>query len=228
MDLFMQAFLNPVLLFLKANWWVGVFALLLFYLCRNMSRIRGAIRRRRVSGIIKTLPAGRYILLRDVLLETERGTARVGHMVLSVYGIFVIETVGDTGTIYGKYHDRRWIAENGAGARSFMNPIHQSYGQIHAIERALGTHNHALFFPIIVFGDRCKFRLNLEDDTVVRLSGLKKEIGSHTQNLLTPEQARDAAQRIRVCNIPGRAARRAHARHVRAYQKLRTYYGNGR
>lgn len=228
MDLFMQVFLNPVLLFIKANWWVVVLALLLFYLWRNRARIRGAIWRARVSGIIKTLPAGRYILLRDVLLETEQGTARVGRMVLSVYGIFVIETVGNTGTIYGRYHDRRWVAESGAGARSFMNPIHQSYGQIHAIERALGTHNHALFFPIVVFGDQCELRLSLEDDTVVHLSGLKEEISRHKKNLLTAQQARDAAQKIRACNIPGRAARRAHARHVRAYQKLRAYYRNGR
>ena len=43
-------------------------------------------------SILSKLPESDYIVRNDILLNTEHGTSQIDHVVVSVYGIFVIET----------------------------------------------------------------------------------------------------------------------------------------
>lgn len=216
MDLFTQIFLTPILIFFKTNWWIIPLILLLFYLKRNIPKLRGMVGEARVRTALAELPENDYTTIHDLLLEAENGTAQIDHIVVSAYGIFVIETKNYTGAIYGKYRDRRWTAVHGGSGRTFMNPIHQNFGHLKAVERALDGEYARALIPIVVFADGCKLCLTLEDDAVVHICALKAEIRRHREILFTLQEARRIAERLRLSNIPGRAARRAHLRRVGA------------
>lgn len=218
MNLFTQVFLTPILIFFKTNWWFIPLMLLLFYLRRSMPQLRGMVGEARVKAVLATLPENEYTAIHDALLETDKGTAQIDHIVVSIYGLFVIETKNHTGAIYGKYRDRRWTAVHGASRRTFMNPIHQNYGHLKAIERALGGEYARALIPIVVFADGCELCLTLEDDAVVHISALKAEIRRHRELFFTVHEARRIADRLRLGNIPGRTARRAHRKRVKASQ----------
>ncbi len=61
-----------------------------------------------VAKILFRLPAVDYKILNDVMLRTEYGTTQMDHVVVSCYGIFVIETKNYAGWIIGGENAEQW------------------------------------------------------------------------------------------------------------------------
>ena len=57
----------------------------------KMPSIKGRLGESKVSNILKRL-SDEYFVINDLLLKTSRGTTQIDHVVISKYGIFVIET----------------------------------------------------------------------------------------------------------------------------------------
>lgn len=53
-----------------------------------------------------------YHLIPDVTLADGKGTTQIDHIVVSMFGIFVIETKNMKGWIYGNENQRRWTQVN--------------------------------------------------------------------------------------------------------------------
>ena len=71
-----------------------------------------------------------YRQLNNITLELEDGsTTQIDHVVISIYGIFVIETKDISGSIFGGEHDKTWTKkiENGK-TYPIPNPLRQNYG----------------------------------------------------------------------------------------------------
>ena len=69
-----------------------IFAVLFLILKRNSANIKGAVGEAKVNATLHALSAD-YILLHDVLIRNAKGTtSQIDQIVLSEYGIFVIET----------------------------------------------------------------------------------------------------------------------------------------
>ena len=49
-----------------------------------------------------------YHLFKNVTLPTEKGTTQIDHIIVSKYGIFVIETKNMKGWIFGDIHQKTW------------------------------------------------------------------------------------------------------------------------
>lgn len=75
----------------------------------NISKIRGAIGEKRVKNQLSKLPHEDYVILNDIMVETERGTSQIDHVVVSPYGIFVIETKNFSGWIHGSESSEYWV-----------------------------------------------------------------------------------------------------------------------
>ncbi len=54
--------------------------------------IKGNISERKVSKALNILDNNEYKVINNVMIRTERGTTQIDYVVISVYGIFVIET----------------------------------------------------------------------------------------------------------------------------------------
>jgi len=50
----------------------------------------------------------KYHLLKNITLPTDNGTTQIDHVVISQYGIFVIETKNMRGWIFGNEHQKTW------------------------------------------------------------------------------------------------------------------------
>jgi hypothetical protein len=50
-----------------------------------------------------------YTLYKNVTLELEDDTTQIDHIIISKFGIFVIETKNYGGWIYGSEHQKQWI-----------------------------------------------------------------------------------------------------------------------
>lgn len=70
--------------------------------------VKGIVGEQIISALLSGLPKEQYILLNDVMLQTDKGTTQVDHVLVSVYGIFVIETKNYNGWIYGGEYAEQW------------------------------------------------------------------------------------------------------------------------
>ena len=69
---------------------VGI-PIVLFILLIKLLPSKGAIGEKRVAHILKKLPEERYKVINNLLLQNNGYTTQIDHIVISVYGIFVIK-----------------------------------------------------------------------------------------------------------------------------------------
>jgi hypothetical protein len=102
-----------------------------------------------------------YRVLNDILLpnpKAKSGYSQIDHVILSPYGIFVIETKNFQGIIYGSPAYKQWLVN---GKFKFMNPFVQNYGHIACIKTLVGPKFKDAFVSIVSFTKRCTFKTDL-------------------------------------------------------------------
>ncbi|MGR5279715.1 nuclease-related domain-containing protein, partial [Vibrio rotiferianus] len=75
------------------------------------------------------------------------------HIVVSKYGIFVVETKNMKGWIFGSARQRQWTQKIYRHSSKFQNPLHQNYKHIKALETLLGCSEEHLHSVIVFIGD---------------------------------------------------------------------------
>ena len=116
---------------------IFIFALAVLYL-RGPSK-KGARGERRVrKSISAKLDDGKYRQFHDVTLPSPDGTTQVDHIVVSPYGVFVIETKNYKGWIFGDARSRQWTQTLYRRKHRLQNPLHQNYKHAKAVESFLG------------------------------------------------------------------------------------------
>ncbi|HIF9079413.1 TPA: NERD domain-containing protein [Photobacterium damselae] len=106
-----------------------------------------------VNRLLSKLPESDYTLIKDVTLPTSNGTTQVDHIVVSKYGIFVVETKNMKGWIFGSARQKLWTQKIYLHSSKFQNPLHQNYKHIKALETLLGCSADYLHSVIVFIGD---------------------------------------------------------------------------
>ena len=97
------------------------------------NRGEAAVRR----ALTEYFPSPAYHLLNNVTLPTEDGTTQVDHILLSRFGIFVLESKHYTGWILGNPSAAQWTQVLYKKHYKFQNPIHQNRKHIVVIAKLL-------------------------------------------------------------------------------------------
>ncbi|MBR2250389.1 MAG: NERD domain-containing protein [Prevotella sp.] len=85
-----------------------VFLLLVVFARRKKGFIsQGDYGELRVSRILSQLPDG-YHVFNDVYLEIKGRSSQIDHVVVSQYGVFIIETKNYSGAVYGSENAENW------------------------------------------------------------------------------------------------------------------------
>ncbi|MDZ8118732.1 nuclease-related domain-containing protein [Pontiella agarivorans] len=109
------------------------------------------------------LPPEYYLQLHDVTLPTKDGrTTQIDHIILSMYGIFVIETKNYSGWIFGSKEQRYWTQVVYQKKNRFLNPLRQNYGHICALSEFLDL-PLSRFHNIVCFAGSADFKTDIPD-----------------------------------------------------------------
>ena len=101
---------NNIIMYIKELTPLLVVILLLLYLCLvrwRSAKYKGQIGEKCVSSILSTLPSN-YYLFNNIYLQNGTHSTQIDHVIVSPYGIFVIETKNYKGWIYGTKHGEYW------------------------------------------------------------------------------------------------------------------------
>ena len=95
-----------------------------------------------------------------MILKSENGSIQIDHIIVSPYGIFVIETKDYSGWIFGNEHDSVWTQSLPRGYKfTFQNPLRQNYAHIKVLqERYLHFIPLSSFKTIIAFTHFSEFK----------------------------------------------------------------------
>lgn len=123
---------------------------------------KGEIGEYKIDIQLAQLPKG-YKYLSDIMIKNSRaksGFSQIDHVVITPYGIFVIETKNYQGTIYGGKDRKTWSVN---GKFKMMNPFIQNYGHIQGIKNHIETKYHDQFISVVSFTKRCTFKIDEMD-----------------------------------------------------------------
>lgn len=124
---------------------------------RNAIR-KGDLGEFKVNFQLEQLPT-EYKRIDDLLIRKSNGyTSQIDHVVISRYGIFVIETKNYMGKIYGNENSKKWMQINYGKKTQFFNPVWQNNGHVSALKQILKGHDKDIYKPVIVFSRRCELK----------------------------------------------------------------------
>ena len=208
----MQEFINELILglFLKNPFfWIIIFGALIttiFY-----KKFIGFMGEFGVKRELTKLPKSDYLTLNNLMLNTNNTTHQIDHVVLSKYGIFVIETKNYDGLITGDKYKDQWCQHFGNKKYYFNNPIHQNYGHIKALEETLNINTDS-FVSIICISNRATIKVN--DKNVVQLDNLTKLIKSYNKEILK-ENIAELKNILLSQNITDKNSKKAHVNTIK-------------
>jgi len=141
-----------------------------------------------VNGINKlSLDKNIYKNIKDVIIKLKDGsTTQIDHIIVSKYGIFVIETKNYKGWIFGNEKSKNWTVTNYKKKNQFQNPIHQNYKHIKALEEILKLDIKS-FVSIVAFMGECTFKTDMPDN-VFQGNQYIKYIKSFDKAIFNPGQ----------------------------------------
>jgi restriction system protein len=125
-----------------------------------------------------------YRLLKNVTLPIEGGSTQIDHIIVSRFGVFVIETKNMKGWIFGNPSHKRWTQQLYRRKHQFQNPLHQNYGHMMTLKSLLGLADHQLHSIVYFIGD-CSFKTPMPENVLRR--GLITYIKRKTTPVLSPE-----------------------------------------
>ena len=142
------------------------------------------------AGAVLTLPSSVYRRYHNVMLRTVGGTTQIDHVIVSVFGVFVVETKNMAGWIFGSERDREWTQVFPGGRRyKFQNPLRQNYGHVRAIEDTLEGISlpRGVVRSVIVFVGKAELKREMPENVTVGFDGARY-IRSFTTRVWSEEQ----------------------------------------
>ena len=188
-------------------------------LIRIITPSKGKIGEHKVANKLDWLPRNKYVVINDVILPTQYGTSQIDHIVVSIYGIFVIETKYYTGWIYGGEHSEYWTQNVYGEKHQFYNPILQNEGHVKALRNVLAEFEPLDIIPIVAFSGTADIKMDIKDSHVVYWGQLRRCIRRYTKERHTRKEVKAICNKIYEIKLkPSRKTRRRHMAGVRSAQ----------
>jgi hypothetical protein len=134
--------------------------------------------------LVQRFPPPRYHLMNNLTLPTEDGSTQVDHVLISRYGIFVIEAKHYTGWLFANGSASTWTQVIYGKRYKFQNPIRQNHKHVKAVEHLLDFLPQGQVHSIVVFTGDATFKTK-RPDGVIGLPDLDDHIESFDEEFIS-------------------------------------------
>lgn len=155
-----------------------------------------------------------YKLIKNVTLPIGDGTTQIDHIVVSQFGIFVIETKNMKGWIFGSAKQKQWTQKIFRYSGKFQNPLHQNYKHTQTLAACLNVPTDFIHSVVVFIGDST-FKTKMPEN-VTYARGCINYIKSKTTIHFSPEQLAEITQAIEAGRLSrGLQTNLQHNNHVK-------------
>lgn len=207
--------LNPIIAQVYGNfWWLLPAALIIGFLKTPLFKGWAGEKLVDLSSRLMLSPST-YRRLSNVTLATPSGSTQIDHVIVSPYGIFVIETKHMKGWIYGRERQATWTQKLYKRSFKFQNPIRQNYGHVKALESLLQVPPDCIHSVVAFVGD-CRFKTPMPDN-VSKGIDFVRYIRSFRHRVFADAEVEALVAQIQKARLTAnRATRAAHVAQLRA------------
>jgi len=131
-----------------------------------------------------SLDAKIYRRFHNVIIPAKSGTTQIDHILVSPYGLFIVETKNIKGWIFGSENQSKWTQTLYRKKYSFQNPLRQTFRQKKTLSDFLDIDESIMHIVVYFVGD-CQFKTQLPAN--VLKSGLGRYIKKFRNRVLSPE-----------------------------------------
>lgn len=160
---------NEILLYLFL--FLGLAILLKFL----KPKIKGFLGELLIRFVLLFLNKKEYKIIHDVKVFYNGLMSQIDHVVVSKYGIFVIETKNYKGWIFGSENAYEWTQVIFNNKYKLYNPVKQNLGHVRALQANLADYPNLDYFSIVVFTGSARLKVN-SSYPVINFYGLLKTI----------------------------------------------------
>jgi restriction system protein len=125
-----------------------------------------------------------YHRFHDLIIPAKSGTTQIDHLLVSPYGLFIVETKNRQGWIFGSENQPNWTQTLYRKKYSFQNPLRQTFRQKKVLSEYLNIDESIIRTAVYFVGD-CKFKTKMPAN--VMRSGLGRHIKRFHNLILSPE-----------------------------------------
>lgn len=143
------------------------------------------------EAMAKAFPPPAYHLLNNVTLPCGDGTTQIDHILVSRFGVFVVETKHYRGWILADAASPQWTQVFYRHRYRFQNPLYQNYKHLKTVQALLDFLEPDCVQPLVVFSGNAEFRSE-RPRGVFSIAGL-------TAHIRNQEVERLSENRLQLC-----------------------------
>lgn len=140
-----------------------------------------------------------YKDLNNVTIPTQDGTTQIDHVIVSKYGIFVVEAKNMNGWIFGSEKSAEWVQSFSGGKFRFQNPLRQNYRHTKCLSDFLGI-KHSKFHSVVMFWGESKFKTPMPANVLDQ--GYSAHIMGKTEVLFSDQEVGEIVEAIQTGRLP--------------------------
>lgn len=155
----------------------------------------------RVSKAIKsTFLAPDYHLLNHITLNLKNGTTQIDHILISRYGVFVIETKEYSGWIFANANHSNWTQVLFGKKYKFQNPINQNALHVQAVASLLDFLPPTYIKSAVVFAGSAEFKTEIPNG-VFTIPSFVHFLTNHTEPVMSLNRVQFCVGRLETTRL---------------------------
>jgi hypothetical protein len=152
------------------------------------------------SVIRKNFGPPAYHLMNHVTLQLRDGTTQVDHILVSKYGVFVIETKDYKGWIFANATQKSWTQVLFRWRFRFQNPIFQNMRHVRAVQELLDFLPPGAIKSLVVFTGDAEFKTEIPQG-VFGVSGLIEYLRGQTVEVMPTNRMQFCVGRLETTRL---------------------------
>ena len=184
---------------------------------KHKATATGALGEAVLGGVLTlSLDPKTYSVKHNLMMPLDDGTTtQIDFVVVSTYGVFVIEAKTYQGWIFGAADQAQWTQCLPGGKKfRFQNPLRQNYAHVKALSDRTGIPPE-YFHSVIAFCGDTTFKTEMPPN-VVYFGGVADHIRSFTEPMIKPEQVPEVLDAILSWDRSvSKEARKAHVENLK-------------
>ena len=157
-----------------------------------------------------------YHLMNHVTLRLEDGTTEIDHILVSRFGVFVIETRNYKGWIFANAKDAKWTQVLFRLKFRFQNPILQNSRHVSAVHDLLDFLPPGAIKSVVVFTGKAKFKTEVPHG-VFYVSGVTDYLREQTVEVMSLKQMESCVGRLETVRLA--ISRKTDIEHVQSLER---------
>lgn len=165
-----------------------------------------------------------YHLMNHVTLQMNDGTTQVDHILVSRFGVFVIETKDYKGWIFANENQANWTQVLFKWKFKFQNPVFQNIRHVRAVQGLLDFLPPSAIKSVVVFTGEAEFKTEVPQG-VFSISGLTDYLREQTVEVMSLNRVQFCVGRLETARLA--VSGKTDVEHVQSLERRHGMSGRG-